>query len=89
MALVPPLPLQSKLGIAFVSRSGRGGPSFSVRSEKEAKGAVPHGQRRHWYAFESLQCVRRGAQKRTASRRLKQFVRSLACKQASPLTGPP
>ena len=70
-------------------RSGRGGPSFSVRPEKEAKGAVVNGQRRHWYAFESLRCVRRGAQKLDRSRGLKQFVRSLACKQASPLTGPP
>ena len=27
------------------------GPFFSARPEKEAKGAVLYGQRRHWYVF--------------------------------------
>jgi len=55
-------------------RSGRAGPSFSVRPEKEAKGAVLHGTS----AAERLRHVKNSSAGRTKTRRLtalKQFVR--------------
>ncbi|MCI6400795.1 MAG: hypothetical protein MR815_03010 [Oscillospiraceae bacterium] len=56
------------------TRSGRAGPSFSVRPEKEAKGAVLHGTS----AAERLRHVETRSAGRTKTRRLtalKQFVR--------------
>ena len=55
-------------------RSGRAGPSFSVRPEKEAKGAVLHGTS----AAERSRHVKNSSAGRTKTRRLtalKQFVR--------------
>jgi len=70
MAILIALTREEEIG----PRSGRAGPSFSVRPEKEAKGAVLHGTS----AAAKLRHDRTRSAGRTKTRRLtalKQFVR--------------
>ena len=61
------------------SRSGRGGPSFSVRPEKEAKGAVMNGTAAAVFKLATPQRVRRTLPELGRSRGFKQAGRFAFC----------